>query len=243
MRWCWLERTHVLPERHMCPPVQLLLPVQVDCDDRRRLYSAGLNHEDFSLWDASNPPSVHPTPLFHSDLTIFRQSLLFPQKIICHLFDFYNDQINSRSCLPVSRGIDPSNPPSESLATQVKVASAQPVFQAWILRSSQLDQSSPFDDDCHVRFASQATEHSKRESQCKRISQTLKIQLPDHPVCRARSFHPSFHPDEKSGLPTAKQKSKTYNRRDSQMVTHSSTSRPVQCLCMAERTECQTLTL
>jgi hypothetical protein len=29
----------------------------------------------------------------------------------------------------------------------------------------------------------------------------------------------------------------TYNRRDSQMVTHSSTSRPVQCLCMAERTE------
>jgi hypothetical protein len=30
---------------------------------------------------------------------------------------------------------------------------------------------------------------------------------------------------------------KTYNRRDSQMVTHSSTSRPVQCLCMAERTE------
>ena len=30
----------------------------------------------------------------------------------------------------------------------------------------------------------------------------------------------------------------TYNRRDSQMVTHSSTSRLVQCLCMAERTEC-----
>lgn len=147
MRWCWLERTYVLPERHMRAPVQLLLPVQVDCDDRRRLYSAGLNHEGSSLWDASNPPSVHPTPLFHSDLTIFRQSLLFRQKIICHLFDFCNDQINSRSCLPVSRGIDPSNPPSESLATQVKVASAPPVFQAWILRSSQLDQSSPFDDE------------------------------------------------------------------------------------------------
>jgi hypothetical protein len=32
------------------------------------------------------------------------------------------------------------------------------------------------------------------------------------------------------------QKTKTYNRRDSQMITHSSTSRPVQCLCMAERT-------
>jgi hypothetical protein len=36
-------------------------------------------------------------------------------------------------------------------------------------------------------------------------------------------------------------KSKTYNRRDSQMVTHSSTSRPVQCLCMAERTECSSV--
>jgi hypothetical protein len=39
-----------------------------------------------------------------------------------------------------------------------------------------------------------------------------------------------------------KQKSKTYNRRDSQMVTHSSTSRPVQCLCMAERTGCPVFT-
>jgi hypothetical protein len=38
------------------------------------------------------------------------------------------------------------------------------------------------------------------------------------------------------------QKSKTYNRRDSQMVTHSSTSRPVQCLCMAERTGCPVFT-
>ena len=37
-------------------------------------------------------------------------------------------------------------------------------------------------------------------------------------------------------------KQKTYNRRDSQMVTHSSTSRPVQCLCMAERTGCPGLT-
>ena len=39
-----------------------------------------------------------------------------------------------------------------------------------------------------------------------------------------------------------KQKAKTYNRRDSQMVTHSSTSRPVQCLCMAERTGCPVFT-
>jgi hypothetical protein len=37
-------------------------------------------------------------------------------------------------------------------------------------------------------------------------------------------------------------KNKTYNRRDSQMVTHSSTSRRVQCLCMAERTGCPVLT-
>ena len=41
--------------------------------------------------------------------------------------------------------------------------------------------------------------------------------------------------------PTSK-KTKTYNRRDSQMVTHSNTSRPVQCLCMAERTGCPVLT-
>ena len=39
-----------------------------------------------------------------------------------------------------------------------------------------------------------------------------------------------------------KRNAKTYNRRDSQMVTHSSTSRPVQCLCMAERTGCPVLT-
>ena len=41
---------------------------------------------------------------------------------------------------------------------------------------------------------------------------------------------------------TNDKKVKTYNRRDSQMVTHSSTSRPVQCLCMAERTGCPVLT-
>jgi hypothetical protein len=41
---------------------------------------------------------------------------------------------------------------------------------------------------------------------------------------------------------TASKNTKTYNRRDSQMVTHSSTSRPVQCLCMAERTGCPVLT-
>ena len=41
---------------------------------------------------------------------------------------------------------------------------------------------------------------------------------------------------------SSRKKTKTYNRRDSQMVTHSSTSRPVQCLCMAERTGCPVLT-
>ena len=40
---------------------------------------------------------------------------------------------------------------------------------------------------------------------------------------------------------TAKEQ-KTYNRRDFQMITHSSTSRPVQCLCMAERTGCPVFT-
>jgi hypothetical protein len=39
-----------------------------------------------------------------------------------------------------------------------------------------------------------------------------------------------------------KQIFQTYNRRDSQMVTHSSTSRPIQCLCMAERTGCPVFT-
>ena len=37
-------------------------------------------------------------------------------------------------------------------------------------------------------------------------------------------------------------KGKTYSRRDSQMVTHSNTSRPIQCLCMAERTGCPVFT-
>ena len=37
-------------------------------------------------------------------------------------------------------------------------------------------------------------------------------------------------------------KSKTYSRRDSQMVTHSNTSCPIQCLCMAERTGCPVFT-
>ena len=44
------------------------------------------------------------------------------------------------------------------------------------------------------------------------------------------------------GIGRINNKIKTYNRRDSQMVTHSSTSRPVQCLCMAERTGCPVFT-
>lgn len=46
----------------------------------------------------------------------------------------------------------------------------------------------------------------------------------------------------KDGRSSVAKKTKTYNRRDSQMVTHSSTSRPVQCLCMAERTGCPVFT-
>jgi hypothetical protein len=53
----------------------------------------------------------------------------------------------------------------------------------------------------------------------------------------------AFSRDERTyyWVKTAK-KTKTYNRRDSQMVTHSSTSRPVQCLCVAERTELFSIT-
>jgi hypothetical protein len=56
---------------------------------------------------------------------------------------------------------------------------------------------------------------------------------------------PALRPNKKSQVNqsgSAKRIPKTYNRRDSQMVTHSSTSRPVQCLCMAERTGCPVLT-
>jgi hypothetical protein len=55
---------------------------------------------------------------------------------------------------------------------------------------------------------------------------------------RSHSRSPSLSRDLRSSI----KKAKTYNRRDSQMVTHSSTSRPVQCLCMAERTGCPVLT-
>jgi hypothetical protein len=51
-----------------------------------------------------------------------------------------------------------------------------------------------------------------------------------------------YTPKSKKLLIQRGKKTKTYNRRDSQMVTHSSTSRPVQCLCMAERTGCPVLT-
>jgi hypothetical protein len=71
--------------------------------------------------------------------------------------------------------------------------------------------------------------------------------------CLQRKSDGHSHPDpadKRKSLPssTASLKTqdggnaKTYNRRDSQMVTHSSTSRPVQCLCMAERTGCPVLT-
>ena len=49
-------------------------------------------------------------------------------------------------------------------------------------------------------------------------------------------------PPEDPAITSNGAKTKTYNRRDSQMVTHSSTNRPVQCLCMAERTGCPVFT-
>jgi hypothetical protein len=49
-------------------------------------------------------------------------------------------------------------------------------------------------------------------------------------------------PHFQSSLVLLERQKGTYNRRDSQMVTHSSTSRPVQCLCMAERTGCPVFT-
>jgi hypothetical protein len=64
---------------------------------------------------------------------------------------------------------------------------------------------------------------------------TLRFKVP----CES---HFSRHPKCNRLYLTGQKKTKTYNRRDSQMVTHSSTSRPVQCLCMAERTGCPVLT-
>jgi hypothetical protein len=60
----------------------------------------------------------------------------------------------------------------------------------------------------------------------------------------ARQPNPLSSTGAQKGIESAfkVKKAKTYNRRDSQMVTHSSTSRPVQCLCMAERTGCPVLT-
>jgi hypothetical protein len=57
-----------------------------------------------------------------------------------------------------------------------------------------------------------------------------------------RSNHPFSSSQRSCRSQKQKENAKTYNRRDSQMVTHSSTSRPVQCLCMAERTGCPALT-
>jgi hypothetical protein len=57
-----------------------------------------------------------------------------------------------------------------------------------------------------------------------------------------RSNHPFSSSQRSCRSQKQKENPKTYNRRDSQMVTHSSTSRPVQCLCMAERTGCPVLT-
>jgi hypothetical protein len=67
----------------------------------------------------------------------------------------------------------------------------------------------------------------------------------DHTTSTPSTTNPAIRPSNAKDAIRNRQKdkkTKTYNRRDSQMVTHSSTSRPVQCLCMAERTGCPVLT-
>jgi hypothetical protein len=66
--------------------------------------------------------------------------------------------------------------------------------------------------------------------------------LPLEVTCNSDDFRPHFNSRIGISKIVTACKNKTYNRRDSQMVTHSSTSRPVQCLCMAERTGCPVLT-
>jgi hypothetical protein len=66
--------------------------------------------------------------------------------------------------------------------------------------------------------------------------------LRPRPLKLGRTARPRSQTRKVVSVETAGKKTKTYNRRDSQMVTHSSTSRPVQCLCMAERTGCPVLT-
>ena len=70
--------------------------------------------------------------------------------------------------------------------------------------------------------------------------------LPPHLPPARNTLYLSHQINQKHGVgehtSKPKRNDKTYNRRDSQMVTHSSTSRPVQCLCMAERTGCPVFT-
>jgi hypothetical protein len=76
-------------------------------------------------------------------------------------------------------------------------------------------------------------------SSCMLLFHTVLL-LPTSTQVRNRNRTSRYHKGVVHETP--KSKTKTYNRRDSQMVTHSSTSRPVQCLCMAERTGCPVFT-
>ena len=87
-----------------------------------------------------------------------------------------------------------------------------------------------------------------RRASLNRCSRTHRTYLPSvdrytNILPRSQSL-PSTYRYTTSGPCQAveRKNAKTYNRRDSQMVTHSSTSRPVQCLCMAERTGCPVFT-
>jgi hypothetical protein len=91
-----------------------------------------------------------------------------------------------------------------------------------------------------------------KDKRKKAIAFQKPTKSPSHPEIRRpqHQFPARVHQSHSRNFTTTtalrrnidKAKTKTYNRRDSQMVTHSSTSRPVQCLCMAERTGCPVIT-
>jgi len=133
MRWCWLERTYVLPERHMRAAVQLLLPVQVDCDDRRGLYLTRVRYEGFSLGDHSPLPSICHLLFFGPDRV---QTALPSPKYHSSFSQFCNNRINSHSYLLFYHVIEGSDHGRSFILGQVDSAITQAVFQAQVLRPS-----------------------------------------------------------------------------------------------------------
>jgi hypothetical protein len=56
--------------------VQLLLPVQVDCDDRRRLYLTRVRYEGVGLGDYSPLPSICHLVFFVNSFLCFLQNII-----------------------------------------------------------------------------------------------------------------------------------------------------------------------